>query len=123
VQIANAAYTIVAGDTLEYDIWIDPNSVDFKAGVDIVFGDATTLRGNGYRDQVPLSADPSTSLAAYANAKWFHRKGDRWLSRAASRFAKVMNSHCNGWPASMARRRLPSREVRQHPEVDMGCYV
>jgi hypothetical protein len=83
VQIANTAYTIVAGDKLEYDIWIDPSSADAKAGVDIVFGDATTLRGNGYRDQVPLSADPTTDLSAYANAKWFHRKID--ISRAAGK--------------------------------------
>lgn len=83
VQIAGAVYTIVAGDTLEYDIWIDPTSADFKAGVDIIFGDATTIRGNGYRDQVPLSADPSTDLSAYAKSAWFHRKID--LSRAAGK--------------------------------------
>jgi hypothetical protein len=83
VKIATTAYTIVSKDTLEYDVWIDPDSVDFKAGVDIIFGDATTISGNGYRDQVPLSANPSTDLSSYAKAQWFHRKID--LSRAAGK--------------------------------------
>jgi hypothetical protein len=95
VQIAGTAYTIVAGDTLEYDVWIDPSSADFKAGVDIIFSDLTTLRGNGYRDQVPLSADPSTDLSAYAKSQWFHRKID--LSRAA---AKITGSWLIGFDGS-----------------------
>jgi len=64
-------YTIVAGDTIEYDVYwtstTDQIAFDFTST-------GGTLRDSGATDQNGLLAHPNTNLSARALNTWYHRK-------------------------------------------------
>ena len=67
-----ANYTIVSGDYLEYDIYLENNAA--KTAFDFTTTIGNNLRDSGSSDQNGLSAHPAADLSTYAYKKWYHRK-------------------------------------------------
>ncbi|MBE7557542.1 alpha-mannosidase [bacterium] len=76
------AYTIEAGDALQYDIYIDGTSPRAQGGVELVMESGAYLRDSGLRDRSGLSSHGNTELAAARDA-WTTRRFD--LSAFAGR--------------------------------------
>jgi hypothetical protein len=72
-QIWNGSYTIVAGDVLQYSVWISSSSPQIMAGVDVIFSDGSTLRDSGAVDQNGINAHPNADLVGFANDQWYTR--------------------------------------------------
>lgn len=67
------AYTLQAGDVLEYDVfWPATPPASALVAVDL-FTSAGNLRSSGAADQNGLAAHPMTNLSAYASGQWYHR--------------------------------------------------
>ncbi|MDD5223059.1 MAG: hypothetical protein PHE84_03640 [bacterium] len=71
-------YTLLAGQCLEYDIYMPTTNPTFNAGFDGWFdnggaGGQTVRDNSGWKDQNCLGAHPATDLSAFANGKWYHR--------------------------------------------------
>jgi hypothetical protein len=68
--------TIASGDAIAYDIWIQSNSPQIMAGVDVVCTDGTTLRdsANAGTDLQGIKAHPNNDLSGLANNNaWYNR--------------------------------------------------
>jgi hypothetical protein len=68
--------TIGNQDAIYYEIWIQSNSPQIMAGVDVVCTDGTTLRDsvNGGTDGQGIKAHPSNDLSGFANNNaWYSR--------------------------------------------------
>jgi alpha-mannosidase len=73
-KISDQKVTIKAGDTLEYDVFLDPKNPTAKGGLDIDFGgDTTPLRDIGISDQNGLKAHGDGILLP-AVGHWYSRK-------------------------------------------------
>jgi hypothetical protein len=73
-QISTAAYTIQAGDVLEYDVYLDPNNPAFVYALELHATDNSVMRSSAIVD-----ADGQgqfRNLAALAKGKWYHRTFD-----------------------------------------------
>ena len=84
IQISDAAYTIAAGDQLEYDILLPGLNPSFNGGVDADLGPCeappghpakSALRECGLKDQDGLRLHGSEPLDS-ARDKWYHRRFD-----------------------------------------------
>ncbi|OUS77235.1 hypothetical protein B1748_08795 [Paenibacillus sp. MY03] len=85
VKFSEQAYTIQAGDRLEYDMKLDNSNAGFKqsAGVDLRFTDNSWLRDtqsstvvNRVVDQNGYSAHPGVANDLLSGGKWYHRVMD-----------------------------------------------
>jgi hypothetical protein len=73
---SDGSNSISSTDTLFYDIWIQSDSPEIKAGVDVVCTDGTTWRDNasGNTDGQGIPPHPNTDLSGYANTNaWYSR--------------------------------------------------
>lgn len=66
-------YVIQAGDTLEFDVYLDSANPQFKAGLDAILSISGIVRSSGWVDQNGLGIHPNVDLTAYARGKWYHR--------------------------------------------------
>ena len=85
VKFSEQAYTIQAGDRLEYDMKLDSGNAGYKqaAGVDLRFSDNSWLRDtqssaltNRITDQNGFSAHPGIPNDLQSGGKWYHRMMD-----------------------------------------------
>lgn len=68
--------TIASGDAILYSVWIQSNSPQIMAGIDVVCTDGTTLRdsANGGTDYQGIKAHPNNDLSGFANNNaWYFR--------------------------------------------------
>jgi hypothetical protein len=81
------AYTIVSGDTIEYDVYCSPTNTSSvcDGGIDIAYTDASYQRSLTYSDQNFIQTS-SGNVSAYAAGRWYHRKAS--LTAAAG---KIIN--------------------------------
>ncbi len=74
----SGAISVISGRYLEYDMWIGASSPEFKAGVDIIFTDGSTLRDASqtyvYYDDQNIPPHPNKDQTGFADGKWRHRK-------------------------------------------------
>jgi hypothetical protein len=76
-QFSTTAYSIVSGDILQYDVYIEPTSPEFKAGIDFNYtAPSANFRAAGINDGNGVSAVVTTDLTSYAKGKWYHREFD-----------------------------------------------
>ncbi len=75
VTIAHGPVTIEAGDTLEYDIFIDLTSPLSQAGVELHFASGRCMRDSMIIDQNGMWSHPLTNLYDAVDT-WYHRKMD-----------------------------------------------
>ncbi len=68
--------TIVAGQSLEYQVLMSSGNPTFNAGVDLTAADGTALSGTAAVDQNGVAAGPATDLEAAARDTWYHRTID-----------------------------------------------
>lgn len=73
---SDGSTTVATGDALSYDVWIQSDSPQIMAGVDIVFTDGTTFRDStdAGHDSQGLGPHPNTDLSGLAdNNAWYSR--------------------------------------------------
>lgn len=69
--IPTTAYTVQAGDYLEYDIFLESDQP--QIGMDLHFGNGA-IRDSGIADSNGVQIHPATDLRPYASGKWYRRK-------------------------------------------------
>jgi hypothetical protein len=73
----SGSINIISGRYLEYDIWINSDSPEICAGVDIIFTDGSTLRDAvqdyRYYDDQNIRPHPNQNQSGFANGAWRHR--------------------------------------------------
>ncbi len=72
-RIARTEFLIDAGDTLEYDVFVDGSSPLPRGGVDIFCAGGQTLRDSGATDESGLRAHGDADLSDAVD-RWVHRK-------------------------------------------------
>jgi pectate disaccharide-lyase len=72
---AGSAYTLVLGDKISYDVWIDSRSPEIKIGLELQFSDGTWMHDDptNYQDQEAIELDPATDLKGWADDQWYSR--------------------------------------------------
>src|SRR5258708_815254 len=78
-KIWSGSQGIIAGNFIEYDVWISSSSPLQQAAVDLVCTDGTTMRdfnSQGIVDQMGMKAHPGGDLSGFATDTWYHRKID-----------------------------------------------
>jgi len=74
----NANYTVVAGDVLEFDQYVDASSGGGTTGIDFNYGPFPFVENrasaSSLQDQFGFSINPATDLSAYLMRTWVHRK-------------------------------------------------
>lgn len=89
-KIWSGSYTVGSNDRLEYYVWIDPNSPQIMASVDLFFTDGTSvssLQTNANIDGAGLLPGPTTDLSGYAKGTWYYRSmfiGGSWAGKVVS---------------------------------------
>lgn len=91
---SDEAVTIKLGDTLQYDVFIDPKSPVWKGGVDMAWtDDSPELRDLGVNDQNGIRAHGDGMLDPAAG-KWYTRKIP--LDKAVGKVTKAFNLQFEG---------------------------
>lgn len=74
---SDGSTTVATGDSLSYDIWIQSDSPQIMAGVDIVFTDGTTFRDStdAGNDPQGLGPHPNKDLSGFANTNAWYSRG------------------------------------------------
>lgn len=72
-QFSTVNYSVVSGDQVEFDVFIDPTSPAYVYSLDFQYGGGINFRSSGLVDQNGLSAHPNTDLTSYARGRWYHR--------------------------------------------------
>jgi len=109
-------YTVQVGDILEYDIYLDGNSADFRYALDIVDANGNNPPGwfPNYVDQNGLYAQSSNFDGFfYASDRWYHRAIDI-SAFAGNTIAKWLSSWYpvgNNTPGAPCRGRIANVKV------------
>jgi hypothetical protein len=76
-KIWAGSYTLVSGDKILYDLWIDSRSPEIKIGLDFQFSDGTWMHDAGiytdFQDQEVIPLAPATDLSGWADDQWYSR--------------------------------------------------
>jgi hypothetical protein len=75
IFVPTSTYVVATNDFLQYDVWIQSDSPQIMAAVDISFSDGTNFRdtNGGFADFQGLPPHPKTDLSGYANDQWYQR--------------------------------------------------
>lgn len=72
---AGTPYTLVAGDEIYCDVWVDSRSPEIKASIDILFSDGTWMSNDlTFQDQEIIPMAAVTDLKGWADDQWYSRK-------------------------------------------------